>query len=179
MAVEADVVVTSYTLFRLEYDEYAAISWAGLVLDEAQFIKNHQSQAHQCARKLPAPFKLAITGTPLENNLMELWALLSITAPGLFPSPQRFTEYYRWPIERGKNDQLLAQLRRRIRPLLLRRTKGQVVQDLPEKQEQVIELPLVPQHRRVYQTYLQRERQKVLGLLGRHETATGSRSSAR
>jgi SNF2 family DNA or RNA helicase len=166
LALEADVVVTSYTLFRLEYDEYATIAWAGLVLDEAQFVKNHQSQAYQCARKLAAPFKLAITGTPLENNLMELWALLSITAPGLFPSPQRFTEYYRWPIERAKDGDLLAQLRRRIRPLLLRRTKGQVVQDLPEKQEQVIELPLLPQHRRVYQTYLQRERQKVLGLLG-------------
>jgi superfamily II DNA or RNA helicase len=166
LAVEADVVVTSYTLFRLEYDEYAAVTWAGLVLDEAQFVKNHQSLAYQCARKLPTPFKLAVTGTPMENNLMELWALLSITAPGLFPSPQRFTEYYRWPIERAKDGDLLAQLRRRIRPLLLRRTKGQVVHDLPEKQEQVIELPLVSQHRRVYQTYLQRERQKVLGLLG-------------
>ena len=97
----ADVVITSYTLFRLEYEDYAATSWAGLVLDEAQSVKNHQSQGYQCARKLAAPFKLAITGTPLENNLMELWSLLSITAPGLFANPARFTEYYRWPIETG------------------------------------------------------------------------------
>ena len=84
----ADLVVTSYTLFRLDFDEYhAAQSWSGLILDEAQFVKNHQAKAYQCARKLAAPFKLAITGTPMENNLMELWSLLSIAAPGLFPDP--------------------------------------------------------------------------------------------
>ena len=162
----ADVVVTSYTLFRLEYGNYEAVEWAGLLLDEAQFVKNHQSQSYQCVKKLPAPFKLAITGTPMENNLMELWSLLSITAPGLFASPTRFTEYYRTPIEKGRDAALLAQLRRRIRPLMLRRTKEQVVRDLPDKQEQVLELELNPQHKKVYQTHLQRERQKVLGLLG-------------
>jgi superfamily II DNA or RNA helicase len=162
----ADVVVTSYTLFRLEYGDYAAVEWAGMVLDEAQFVKNHQSQSYQCAKKLPAPFKLAITGTPMENNLMELWSLLSITAPGLFANPTRFTEYYRTPIERSKDADRLAQLRRRIRPLMLRRTKEQVARDLPDKQEQVLELELNPTHKKVYQTHLQRERQKVLGLLG-------------
>jgi len=162
----ADIVVTSYTLFRLEYDAYEAVEWAGLVMDEAQFVKNHQSQAYQCTKRLPAPFKLAITGTPMENNLMELWSLLSITAPGLFANPARFTEYYRTPIEKGRDPELLAQLRRRIKPLMLRRTKEQVASDLPDKQEQVIELELNPKHRKVYQTHLQRERQKVLGLLG-------------
>jgi SNF2 family DNA or RNA helicase len=162
----ADLVVTSYTLFRLEYADYEAVEWAGLLLDEAQSVKNHQSQGYQCVKKLPAPFKLAITGTPMENNLMELWSLLSITAPGLFASPTRFTDYYRTPIEKGKDAALLAQLRRRIKPLLLRRTKEQVAGDLPDKQEQVIELELNPKHRKVYQTHLQRERQKVLGLLG-------------
>ncbi|MGH3603907.1 MAG: SNF2-related protein [Pseudonocardiaceae bacterium] len=73
---------------------------SGLFLDEAQFTKNHPSKVHQCARRLPAPFKLAITGTPMENNLMELWSLLSITAPGLFPSPTRFREMYARPIEK-------------------------------------------------------------------------------
>ena len=162
----ADLVVTSYTLFRLEYDEYEAVPWAGLVLDEAQLVKNHQSRGYQCAKRLPAPFKLAMTGTPMENNLMELWSLLSITAPGLFASPTRFTDYYRTPIEKGQDGERLSQLRRRIRPLLLRRTKEQVAGDLPDKQEQVIELELNPKHKQVYQTYLQRERQRVLGLLG-------------
>jgi SNF2 family DNA or RNA helicase len=96
---------------------------------------------------------------------MELWALLSITAPGLFPSPGSFRDYYARPIEGGRRPELLRQLRRRIRPLMLRRTKELVAPELPAKQEQVLEVALHPRHRRIYQTYLQRERQKILGLL--------------
>jgi superfamily II DNA or RNA helicase len=165
LAAGADVVVTSYTLFRLDFDGYSALEWSGLLLDEAQFVKNHQSKAYQCVRRLPTPFKLALTGTPIENNLMELWALLSIGAPGLFPSPTRFRDYYARPIEKGGNGELLAQLRRRIKPLVKRRTKEQVAADLPAKQEQLLELELHPRHRTIYQRHLQRERQKVLGLI--------------
>jgi SNF2 family DNA or RNA helicase len=162
---DADLVVTSYALFRIDFESYAGTGWEGLILDEAQFVKNHQSKAYQCARKLDAPFKLAITGTPLENNLMELWTLTSIVAPGLFPSPRRFAEFYQKPIEKEGNSALLAKLRSRVRPLMLRRTKEQVISDLPPKQEQVLEVVLNPRHAKVYQTHLQRERQKVLGLL--------------
>jgi SNF2 family DNA or RNA helicase len=162
----ADIVVTSYTLFRLEYDEYERVPWGGLVLDEAQFVKNPYGKGFDCARRLPTPFKLAITGTPMENNLSELWSLCAITAPGLFPRLDRFTDYYRNPIERERDTQRLDKLRRRIRPFLLRRRKSDVAIDLPSKQEQIVELELAPRHRKVYQTYLQRERQKVLGLLG-------------
>ncbi|HEX7159868.1 MAG TPA: DEAD/DEAH box helicase [Trebonia sp.] len=161
----ADAVVTSYTLLRLDFGAYGGREWAGLILDEAQYVKNHQSKAHACARRVAAPFKVAITGTPMENNLMELWSLLSIAAPGLFPNPERFKDYYARPIEKSASADLLAQLRRRIRPLIMRRTKEQVAADLPEKQEQVLEVELHPRHRKVYQTHLQRERQKVLGLL--------------
>ena len=161
----ADVVVTSYALLRIDDDAYQATPWAGLVLDEAHFVKNHQAKTYQCARRLPAPFKLAITGTPLENSLMDLWSLLSITAPGLFPSPQRFTENFRIPIESGAAPEQLATLRRRVRPLMLRRTKEQVAADLPPKIEQVLEVTLNPAHRRVYDRHLQRERQKVLRLV--------------
>ncbi|MEV8377973.1 SNF2-related protein [Kribbella sp. NPDC056861] len=162
---DADVVVTSYTLFRLDIDAYADRSWGGLVLDEAQVTKNHQSKVYQCCRRLPAPFKLAITGTPMENNLMELWSLLSITSPGLFPSPLHFDQYYARPIEKQGDFERLTQLRRRIKPLVKRRTKEQVAADLPAKLEQVIEVELSPRHRKVYQTHLQRERQKILGLV--------------
>lgn len=165
LVADADVVITSYTLFRLDFEEYNRQEWAGLLLDEAQFVKNHQSRAHQCARRLNTPFKLAITGTPLENNLMELWSLFSITAPGLFPSPKKFADFYQKSIEGDGNDERLAQLRRRIRPFMMRRTKDQVATELPAKQEQVLELELHPRHRKVYQTHLQRERQKVLGLI--------------
>jgi superfamily II DNA or RNA helicase len=166
LAAGADAIVTSYTLLRLDFAEYAGLEWSGLLLDEAQQVKNRQSKAYQCVRRLAAPVKIAITGTPLENNLMELWSLLSITAPGLFPSPERFRDYYARPVERQGDSERLAQLQRRVRPLIRRRTKEQVAADLPAKQEQVLEVELTPQHRKIYQTQLQRERQKVLGLIG-------------
>ncbi len=161
----ADVVVTTYTLFRLEADAYDTVPWAGLILDEAQYVKNHQARTYRCVRELQTPFKLAITGTPMENNLMELWSLLSITAPGLFPDPKRFAEQYARPIERAGDREQLARLRRRIKPLVKRRTKELVAGDLPPKQEQTLEVDLHPRHRKLYDTHLQRERQKVLGLL--------------
>ena len=161
----ADVVITSYALLRIDNEKLAGLEWSGVILDEAQFVKNHRAKTYQCARRLGAPFKLAITGTPLENSLMDLWALLSIAAPGLFPDPDRFSEYYRRPIERSKDAIRLRQLRRRIRPLMLRRSKESVATELPPKQEQVVEVELHPKHRRIYQTHLQRERQKVLGLI--------------
>jgi superfamily II DNA or RNA helicase len=165
LPTDVDVVVTSYTLLRLDVEAYADVPWAGLIMDEAQYTKNHQSKVYQCLRRVQAPVKLAITGTPMENNVMELWSLLSITAPGLFPSPTKFRDYYARPIEKDNDTALLAQLRRRVRPLMKRRTKEQVAADLPPKLEQVLEVELHPKHRKLYQTVLQRERQKVLGLL--------------
>jgi superfamily II DNA or RNA helicase len=161
----ADIVVTSYTLFRLDFDAHAASAWSGLILDEAQYVKNRQGKTYQCARRLAAPFKLAITGTPMENNLMELWSLLSITAPGLFPSPTKFADFYAKPIGRAGDPELLALFRRRIKPLVKRRTKELVAADLPAKQEQILDIDLPARHRALYDRRLQRERQKVLGLL--------------
>ncbi|MHA7177970.1 DEAD/DEAH box helicase [Arthrobacter sp. Sr24] len=162
----ADVVITSYALFRLDNAAYASQEWAGLILDEAQFVKNHLTKASQLARAFPVKFKLAITGTPMENNLMELWSLFAVTSPGLFPSPTNFADYYRKPVEKDGNAERLKQLRRRIRPLIMRRTKDAVAKELPPKQEQVLELELAPRHRTIYQRHLQHERQKVMGLLG-------------
>jgi superfamily II DNA or RNA helicase len=162
----ASLVVTSYALFRIEFDQYAAQQWELLLLDEAQFVKNHQGKTYQCVRRLDATMKLAITGTPLENSLMDLWSLLSITAPGLYPDPQRFSQVYRKPIERGEAPELLDTLRRRIAPLMRRRTKEAVLTELPPKTEQTIEIELGARHARIYQTQLQRQRQKVLGLVG-------------
>ncbi|MEZ5183730.1 MAG: DEAD/DEAH box helicase [Acidimicrobiales bacterium] len=160
------LVVTSYALFRLEFDQYAALPWELLLLDEAQYVKNHQGKTHQCARRLPAATKVAITGTPLENTLMDLWSLLSISAPGLYPDPKRFSDTYRKPIENGDAPELLATLKRRIAPLMRRRTKDAVLTELPPKIEQTIEVELSAKHARIYGTQLQRQRQKVLGLVG-------------
>lgn len=165
LAADADVIVTSYALFRIEFDQYATLGWSVLVLDEAQMVKNHESRTYACARQLSARTKVAITGTPLENTVLDLWALLGLVAPGLFPSPRRFTEFYRVPIEREGNAERLALLRRRIRPLMLRRTKEQVAADLPPRVEHIVEVDLAPRHRAVYDRHLHRERQRVLGLL--------------
>jgi len=161
----ADIVVTSYALFRIDFAAYQGAEWAGLILDEAQFVKNRSSKAHQCAVELDAPFKLAITGTPMENSLMDLWSLFHIVAPGLFPSGTRFTEDYIKPIVGGEKPELLVKLRRRIRPLMMRRTKDLVASELPAKQEQTLRVDLSPKHRKLYDAFLQKERQKLLGLI--------------
>ena len=161
----AHIVLTSYTLLRLEAEAYLDLEWSAVLLDEAQFVKNSSSKAYQAVRRLRARVKIALTGTPLENNLMDLWSLLSITAPGLFPDPKRFTEVYRKPIEGGDAD-ALARMHRRTRPLILRRTKSAVATELPDKQEQVVPVPLSAAHRKLYDRHLTRERQKVLGLVG-------------
>ena len=174
-AASGDVVVTSYTLLRLDEAEFTAVEWAALVLDEAQFVKNSTTKAFRAAAAVRADVTFAITGTPLENSLTELWALLSLTAPGLFASARRFRDEYVGPIEQGKvpgtqeggqyRADRLARLRRRIRPFVLRRTKELVAPELPEKQEQEVRIELGAAHRALYDTILQRERQKVLGLL--------------
>jgi SNF2 family DNA or RNA helicase len=161
----ADLVVTSYTLFRLEQSDYVAMTWGGLVLDEAQTVKNHHGKTHQAVRRVDVPFRLALSGTPMENRLMELWSLLSIVAPGLYPWPRRFAETVANPVEREGDREVLERFRRRVKPFLLRRTKEVVAADLPAKQEQVLEVSLTPRHRAVYETHLQRERQTVLGLV--------------
>ncbi|WP_157415138.1 DEAD/DEAH box helicase [Agromyces allii] len=164
-AADADLVITTYAVLRLEAEAFGALEWGGLVLDEAQFVKNAATKVHAAARGIRAPFRLAVTGTPIENDLGELWAILQIVAPGLFPSRRRFDEQYRRPIELDRNLERRDRLRRRIRPLMLRRTKEDVAPELPAKQEQVLEVALAPSHRRLYDTMLQRERQKLLGLI--------------
>ena len=164
-AASADVVVTTYAVLRLEAAAFAALEWGGLVLDEAQFVKNAATKVHEAARGIRAPFRLAMTGTPIENHVGELWAILRIVAPGLFPSRRAFDESYRRPIEQDGNVERRERLRRRIRPLILRRTKELVAPELPPKQEQVLAVELAPKHRRLYDATLQRERQKLLGLL--------------
>ena len=164
IAEGCDVVVTSYTIARLCEEEFIAQDWAWVVCDEAQFVKNHTSATYKAVRRLRSPSTIAITGTPLENSLMDLWALMSIAAPGLLPDPERFGQVYRKPIDRG-DAEALGRLRRRMRPFLLRRTKEQVAADLPAKTEQVLAVELGAKHRKAYDQRLARERQRILGLL--------------
>ncbi|SER74170.1 Superfamily II DNA or RNA helicase, SNF2 family [Propionibacterium cyclohexanicum] len=168
---DAQLVITSYTLTRLDAEEFQALDWSVVVLDEAQFVKNHQAKTYTVIRELRAQMRLAITGTPLENSLMDLWSLLSIAAPGVFPDPGRFTADYVKPIESGSQPGLLEQLKRRVHPLVLRRTKGQVAAELPPKQEFLLPVTLTPEHRKIYDRQLHAERLRTMGLLddaGKH-----------
>ena len=164
ITARCDVVVTSYTIARMCEGEFIAQDWSWVVCDEAQFVKNHASATYKAVRRLRTPSTIVITGTPLENSLMDLWALMSIAAPGLLPEPERFGQVYRKPIDRG-DAEALGRLRRRMRPFLLRRTKEQVAADLPAKTEQVLAVELGAKHRKAYDQRLARERQRILGLL--------------
>ncbi|PWH07838.1 ATP-dependent helicase [Brachybacterium endophyticum] len=161
----ADLVVTSYTVLRIDDDEFARQRFQGLVLDEAQFVKNRRSRTHQAAKGISANFHLAITGTPMENSLDDLWSILELSAPGLLGSAIGFRQRYTLPIENGEHPERMDVLRSRLRPFMLRRTKEMVATELPEKQEQVLTVTLGAEHRALYDSVLQRERKKVLGLI--------------
>ena len=164
----ASIVVTSYAVARLDVEEFATVGWRLVFLDEAQFVKNSKGQTYKAIRRIGCGSRFALSGTPLENNLMDLWSLLSLTAPGLFPDEPAFRADYAKVIEAGGDDaaEVLGRLLRRIRPVMLRRTKELVAPELPPKQEQVVEVELHPGHRRIYDRRLALERKKVLHLLG-------------
>lgn len=165
LAASNDVVVTSYTLLRLDDALWSHPEWEAVILDEAQFVKNPRTQAHRVARDLKTRSTIAVTGTPLENGLADLWALLSLSAPGLFPSRRKFVEDYQRPIEVSSDKAAMSRMRRRISPFMLRRTKDAVDLQLPPKLEQTLRIQLTEEHRKLYDLHLQRERSKVLKLL--------------
>jgi len=161
----ADLVVTSYSVLRIDEEEFAEVPVQGFILDEAQFVKNRRSRTHRAAKGVRARMRLAITGTPMENSLDDLWAILDLVAPGLVGTAIGFRKRFTLPIETGEHPQRMALLRRQIRPFVLRRTKELVAAELPEKHEEVLRVTLSPEHRAVYDSVLQRERKKVLGLI--------------
>lgn len=132
------LVVCSYTLLQQEIDLLAAREWHTVVLDEAQAVKNFATKRAQAVFALKAGFRLATTGTPVENRLDELWTLFRYLNPGLLGSRERFNERYAAPIERARDIRARARLRRLVRPFILRRTKSEVLTELPPRTEIVI-----------------------------------------
>ena len=165
IARSADVVVTSYTILRLEPQEWADQTFSGLVIDEAQAVKNPQTAIHAALATLTAGWRVAVTGTPVENSVADLWSILQLTDPGLLPGWKAFTDRFRRPIETESDEDALAHLHRLTAPFILRRTKEEVAPDLPDKTESVLEVDLGEEHRRIYDQYLTRERTRILGLL--------------
>jgi SNF2 family DNA or RNA helicase len=142
---KSDVVIASYGLLVRDAEALAARRFATLVLDEAQALKNANTRRARAARKLDAGFRIAMSGTPFENHLGELWSLFAIIFPGLLGSWEQFRERFATPIERGKDpshaSQARAALARVLRPFLLRRTKQEVARELPSRTE--IDVPVV------------------------------------
>jgi superfamily II DNA or RNA helicase len=150
--VGADLVLTTYPLLVRDREALLAQEWHLLVMDEAQFIKNPKAQSHQVARSLKARHRLSLTGTPLENHLGELWAQFDFLMPGLLGNAKRFTQVYRTPIEKLGDEEMRVRLSERVRPFLLRRTKEQVLKDLPPRTEMVRWVELEGGQRDLYES---------------------------
>ena len=136
-AGERDVLVTSYDLMRRDVEEYEQVSFARVVLDEAQYIKNPGTQVAKAAKRLRARVRFACTGTPIENRLQELWSIFDFLMPGVLGTRESFAKAYGSPTEGGEFS-AASRLRALVSPFILRRLKGDVLRDLPEKTENVV-----------------------------------------
>jgi hypothetical protein len=170
---DTDLVITTYGLLARDAD-LAEVDWSTVVLDEAQMIKNPGTRSARAARRLKARQKLALTGTPVENRLSELWSILDVVNPGLLGSQQRFRERYGLPIERHNDAEAAERLRRFTSPFVLRRTKAdrRLVPDLPDKIEQAAYATLTREQTILYQ-------QVVEQLLADAENLTGMQRRGR
>jgi superfamily II DNA or RNA helicase len=162
---KAWLVLTSYALLRLDQAELAKVKWSYAVLDEAQAIKNPESQTARTAMQIVARHRLALTGTPVENRLEELWSLFRYLMPGLLGTPATFRERFSGPIEAGDPAARVA-LRSRVRPYVLRRLKRDVATDLPALTEIIERCTMSDAQRKVYETVRQSVRREVMDLIG-------------
>ena len=161
----AHLVITSYTIARLEAGQWAAQEFSGLVVDEAQTVKNPRTAVHAALAAVRAPWCFAVTGTPVENSVADLWSVLALACPGLLPRWEVFNERIRKPVESGRDPAALDRLRRLIAPFVLRRTKEEVAPDLPDKVETLARVELGEEHRHIYEQHLTRERARALSLM--------------
>ncbi len=152
-----DLVITSYSLVYRDEQALQGISWQGVVLDEAQNIKNPEARQSQAVRQLQAQFRIALTGTPLENRLSELWSILDFLNPGYLGARNFFQRRFAVPIERYGDTASLQTLRSLVQPFILRRLKSDrdIIQDLPEKQEMTVFCGLTPEQAGLYEQAVQ------------------------
>jgi superfamily II DNA or RNA helicase len=173
LASGANVTLTSYALLRIDAEALAAVEWDVLVLDEAQAVKNPESQVARAARRLPASWKVALTGTPMENRLEDLWSQMAVLNPGLLGSRRDFERRYARPISNG-DEQAAARLNARLRPFVLRRTKSQVAPELPERTEVVRRCVLSDEEREIYEGLRAATRNEVVRQLDGGASALGA-----
>ena len=151
-----DLYLTTYGLLQNDVEALAGIGWRSVVLDEAQAIKNPLTKRARAARELSAGFRVVTTGTPIQNNLMDLHSLFSFLNPGLLGSRERFRTTFGEPVERDGDEEARGRLRRIISPFVLRRLKTEVLDDLPERTEITLHVTLSPEESALYEVLRQR-----------------------
>ena len=163
---ESDLVITSYALIRRDAERYREMEFDTLVLDEAQHIKNRQTQNAVAVKAVRAQHRLVLTGTPMENSVLDLWSIFDFLMPGYLGAAQDFRERYEQPITRDKDLAAQSRLGRRLRPFILRRLKRDVAKDLPAKLEQVSYCELTEDQQQAYQQILAVSRREVMAAVG-------------
>ncbi|NEU83851.1 DEAD/DEAH box helicase, partial [Nostoc sp. UIC 10630] len=148
-----DLIVTSYSLLHRDIKSLQSVSWQIIVLDEAQNVKNPEAKQSKAVRELEATFRIALTGTPVENRLQELWSILDFLNPGYLGNKQFFQRRFAMPIEKYGDTASLTQLRSLVQPFILRRLKSDrdIIQDLPDKQEMTVFCGLTGEQAALYQ----------------------------
>ena len=162
-----DLVITSYALLRRDVEQYAALEFDTVILDEAQHIKNRFSQNAQAVKSLEAERRFVLTGTPMENSLYDLWSIFDFLMPGYLGPATEFRDRYETPIAKDGDEAALRRLRQRLRPFVLRRMKTEVARDLPAKMEQVTLCEMTDEQKTVYQALLGESRREVFEHAGK------------
>jgi SNF2 family DNA or RNA helicase len=159
-----DLIVTNYALLRRDLEELQKFAFRAVILDEAQFIKNPGAQVTQSVKQLKCEHKMALTGTPLENRLLDLWSIVDFIQPGYLGNQEQFLETYEPRGENAGSEQRIARRRlsAKLRPLLLRRLKKHVAKDLPDRIEERRDCPLGDEQRKLYLAELRRSRDQVM-----------------
>jgi SNF2 family DNA or RNA helicase len=162
-AVRHDLVVSSYSLLHRDSDRLRAVEWGGLVLDEAQNIKNPSAKQTQALRRLSAPTRIALTGTPVENRLSELWSIMEFLNTGYLGSRLAFKRNFSVPIERYRDSDATEELHRLVRPFVLRRLKTdpRVIKDLPEKNEMKVYCSLTSEQATLYEAVVRESLKQI------------------
>lgn len=145
-----DVLITSYDLLRRDLEIYEGCKFFYQILDEAQYIKNHMTMNAKAVKQINAAYRLALTGTPIENSLSELWSIFDYLMPGYLYSYTRFRKQFEMPIMKNEDAAARNRLRKMTAPFLLRRSKSQVLSDLPEKDEKTIYSGMEDEQRKLY-----------------------------
>lgn len=158
---QADLVVTSYAILRRDIEYFAEVDFSYCILDEAQNIKNPQTLNAKSVQRIKAKSYFALTGTPIENSLSELWSLFNFCMPGYLLSHPEFQKKYIAPILKGDDPQALIELSRHTKPFILRRLKKDVLKELPPKIETEIKATLTEEQRKIYLAYLQQTKSQI------------------